>query len=66
MSEPLCRRDPRPVCLLGDDLTQHSEMERTSFLLEYIQNIELRKRIHAGLNKGEARNALARAVFFNG
>jgi TnpA family transposase len=35
------------------------------FLLEYIQNIELRKRIHAGLNKGEARNALARAVFFN-
>jgi TnpA family transposase len=35
------------------------------FLLEYIQNVELRKRIHAGLNKGEARNALARAVFFN-
>ena len=27
--------------------------------------IELRKRIHAGLNKGEARNALARAAFFN-
>jgi TnpA family transposase len=35
------------------------------FLLGYIQNIELRKRIHAGLNKREARNALARAVFFN-
>ena len=34
-------------------------------MLEYIQNIELRRRIHAGLNKGEARNALARAVFFN-
>jgi TnpA family transposase len=31
-------------------------------LLEYIQNIELRKRIHAGLNKGEARNALTRAI----
>jgi hypothetical protein len=25
----------------------------------------LRRRIHVGLNKGEARNALARAVFFN-
>jgi hypothetical protein len=29
------------------------------------QNVELRCRVHAGLNKGEARNALARAVFFN-
>ena len=26
--------------------------------------MELRRRVHAGLNKGEARNALARAVFF--
>jgi len=26
--------------------------------------VELRRRVHAGLNKGEARNALARAVFF--
>ncbi|MDK5809881.1 Tn3 family transposase, partial [Klebsiella pneumoniae] len=25
--------------------------------------MELRRRVHAGLNKGEARNALARAVF---
>jgi len=25
----------------------------------------LRRRIHIGLNKGEARNALARAMFFN-
>ncbi|EMX5349883.1 Tn3 family transposase, partial [Escherichia coli] len=25
----------------------------------------LRRRVHAGLNKGEARNSLARAVFFN-
>jgi TnpA family transposase len=46
-------------------LREIGKLERTSFLLEYIQNIELRKRIHAGLNKGEARNALARAVFFN-
>jgi TnpA family transposase len=46
-------------------LRETGKLERTLFLLEYIQNIELRKRIHAGLNKGEARNALARAVFFN-
>lgn len=30
-----------------------------------MQSIELRRRVQAGLNKGEARNALARAVFFN-
>src|SRR4051794_29298155 len=29
-----------------------------------IQNPELRRRVHLGLNKGEARNSLARAVFF--
>ena len=30
-----------------------------------MQNIELRRRVQIGLNKGEARNALARAVFLN-
>jgi len=30
-----------------------------------LQSVELRRRVQAGLNKGEARNALARAVFFN-
>ncbi len=34
-------------------------------MLEWLQNVDLRRRVHAGLNKGEARNALARAVFFN-
>jgi TnpA family transposase len=46
-------------------LREIGKLERTLFLLEYIQNIEQRKRIHAGLNKGDARNALARAVFFS-
>jgi TnpA family transposase len=46
-------------------LREIGKLERTLFLLEYIQNIGLRRRIHAGLTKGEARNALARAVFFN-
>lgn len=34
-------------------------------LLDWLQSVELRRRVNAGLNKGEARNALARAVFFN-
>ncbi len=46
-------------------LREHGRIERTLFLLEYISSVELRRRIHAGLNKGEARNALAKAVFFN-
>ena len=32
---------------------------------DWLQSVELRRRAHAGLNKGEARNSLARAVFFN-
>jgi TnpA family transposase len=30
-----------------------------------LENPALRRRVSAGLNKGEAKNALARAVFFN-
>jgi TnpA family transposase len=30
-----------------------------------LQDPALRRRVTAGLNKGEARNALAKAVFFN-
>ena len=37
----------------------------TLFILDWLQSAELRRRVHAGLNKGEARNALARVVFFN-
>ena len=40
-------------------------IERTLFTLDWLQNIELRRRVQIGLNKGEAKNALARAVFFN-
>src|SRR3979409_1103010 len=40
-------------------------MERSVFTLDWLQHVELRRRVQAGLNKGEARNALARAVFFN-
>ena len=43
---------------------QLGRIERTLFILDWLQSVELRRRVHAGLNKGEARNALARAVFF--
>ncbi|HET8656502.1 MAG TPA: Tn3 family transposase [Longimicrobiaceae bacterium] len=46
-------------------LRELGRIERTLFTLEWLQNTELRRRVHVGLNKGEARNALARAVFFN-
>ena len=35
------------------------------FTLDWISDPALRRRTNAGLNKGEARNALARAVFFH-
>ncbi|MGB5865838.1 MAG: Tn3 family transposase, partial [Sulfitobacter sp.] len=46
-------------------LRELGRIERSLFILDWLQNVELRHRVQAGLNKGEARNALARAVFFN-
>ena len=40
-------------------------LERSIFMLDWLRDIDLRRRTQAGLNKGEARNALARALFFN-
>lgn len=34
-------------------------------MLDWLDDIDLSRRTNANLNKGEARNALARAVFFN-
>jgi TnpA family transposase len=45
-------------------LRELGRIERTLFILDWLQSVALRRRVHAGLNKGEARNALARAVFF--
>ena len=45
-------------------LRELGRIERTLFILDWLQSVELRRRVNAGLNKGEARNALARAVFF--
>ncbi|HEX6290940.1 MAG TPA: Tn3 family transposase [Herpetosiphonaceae bacterium] len=46
-------------------LREMGRIERTLYALEWFQNVELRRRVTIGLNKGEAKNALARAVFFN-
>jgi TnpA family transposase len=46
-------------------LRELGRIERTLFALDWMQNVQLRRRVHIGLNKGEARNSLARAVFLN-
>ena len=46
-------------------LREIGRLERTLFTLAWIEDPSLRFRVTAGLNKGEARNSLARAVFFN-
>lgn len=46
-------------------LRELGKIERTLFTLNWLQDVDLRRRVNAGLNKGEAKNALARAVFFN-
>lgn len=49
---------------LAVGLCELGRIERTLFTLKWLQNPALCRRISAGLNKGEARNSLARAVFF--
>ena len=50
---------------LAKALKEIGRLERTLFTLDGISDPTLRRRANAGLNKGEARNALARAVFFH-
>jgi TnpA family transposase len=50
---------------LAKALKEIGRLERTLFMLDWISDPALRRRTSAGLNKGEARNALARAVFFH-
>jgi TnpA family transposase len=46
-------------------LREIGSIERTPFTLDWITDPALRRRSNAGLNKGEARNALARTLFFH-
>jgi TnpA family transposase len=50
---------------LAKSLREIGRIERTLFTLDWIADPLLRRHSHAGQNKGEARNALARAVFFH-
>jgi TnpA family transposase len=50
---------------LAKALREIGRLERTLFTLHWISDPGLRRRSNAGLNKGEARNALARAIFFH-
>ena len=49
---------------LATALREMGRIEKTIFILDYISNEALRRRIQRGLNKGEAMNALARNIFF--
>jgi TnpA family transposase len=46
-------------------LSQLGRIERTLFALDWMQNVKLRRRVQIGLNKGEVKNSLARAVLLN-
>jgi hypothetical protein len=46
-------------------INEIGRIERTLFMLAWLEDPALRRRVTAGLNRGEARNSLARAVFFN-
>lgn len=49
---------------LSTALKEMGYIEKTIFILDYISDETFRRRIHRGLNKGEAMNALGRAIFF--
>lgn len=50
---------------LAKALREIGRIERTLFMLDWFRDPALRRRVQAGLNKGETRNALARAVFLH-
>jgi len=49
---------------LAKALTELGKIEKTIFILDYLSDEDFRRKIQIGLNKGEAMNALARAIFF--
>ena len=49
---------------LSTALREMGKIEKTIFILDYLSSEELRRKIQKGLNKGEAMNGLARAIFF--
>lgn len=50
---------------LSKALREIGRIERALFMLDWFRHPSLRRRVQAGLKKGEAHNALARAVFLH-
>jgi TnpA family transposase len=50
---------------LNKALREIGRIERSIFMADWLMDVDLRRRSHANLNKGESRHALARAVFFH-
>jgi TnpA family transposase len=50
---------------LAKALREIDRIARTLFMLDWFRDLGLRRRVQAGLNKGEVRNALVRAVFMH-
>lgn len=48
---------------LAKALREIGRIERSLFMLDWFRDPSLRRRVQAGLNKGEARNALARSLY---
>jgi len=46
-------------------LSELGRIERTLFMLDWLESPELRRRCHAGLNKGESRHELDQALFLH-
>ncbi|PGT99578.1 Tn3 family transposase [Bacillus cereus] len=46
-------------------LREIGRIERSLYMLKWIQDPDHRRKVHVELNKGESKNSLARAVFFN-
>ena len=49
---------------LAKALNEIGKLERTRFVLEYLQSNPLRRRVRVALNKGETLHSLARYIFF--
>ena len=51
--------------LIAAGMREYGRIVRTLFILDWIENPRLRRQATEELNKGEARNTLARAVFYH-
>ena len=49
---------------LSKALNEMGKLERTAFILEYLRDETLRRRVRIALNRGESLHSLARALFF--